>query len=841
MALSETWLGTDRAVDTPDGYQLFRQDLTSHCGGVCIYLRSHYRASRATLLCHQSKTLEILTINVKAKRSISISVVYRHPKSTRSDLDILEDIASSAVASNKVILFLGDFNCDVSKPSDPTTSSLMRSFDSLGLHQLVKQPTRQTRLSSTIIDLIYCGKKRDVLRCGVVPYSVSDHNIIYAVLRLKLPKPVKCSITLRSLKKLDKDAYITDLALHDWSDCTRTRNVNAAVDAFTAGMNAAINKHCPKKTVIIKSRPPAPWISDAIRMLMKDRERAKLRARNTGLQVHWDLYRDIRNEVNADISKAKQLHAASALSEATTSKEKWQVINNLLCRKKISDSNSTLPDLEDLNNYFADICSATPSTPRTGKQHDSTVETDQLWLQPVTPLDILRVIDAMPNKSSEGIDGINLQLLKFSLPVTLPIIDHIITLSFSTATFPHQWKQAAVVPIYKKKGERDACSSYRPIALLPVLSRITEKLVLHQLSAHMLRNNTLTQHQHAYRKGHSTETALLEVCDIVYSAMDNQMVTTDVLVDLSKAFDKVDHAILLRKLKDYSICDPWFASYLASRSQAVRKPNHDLTPFRPTTCGVPQGSVLGPTLFSIYTSDLPHTLQARTLMYADDTQIITSYRPAELQHHAQLLQNDLVQLESWMTANKLCINAAKTQVITMGTSQQLSKLPGNICDSLSLHNTSPDPVITANNLGVTFDKRLTWDDHIKTMCSRANAAIIQLARIRRLLPLETLRSTTLSLAMSHLHYCTNVWSVATAKALAPVQRCIRFAEKVCRCELPSSDRIANERLSKLSAAARAGTSSHFINSCLRTNARGNAIKPRAKSNSGQKVLGFRLV
>ena len=574
-----------------------------------MYLLRHFVASRSPSLCHLSKTLEVLTVNVKAKRKILISVVYRHPKSTASDLTILENITSTATATNKLVVFLGDFNCDVSKPTDPTTMSLVGMYTRLGLHQLIKQPTRRARLSTTTIDLIFCGNSKDVLRSGVHPYSVSDHDLIYTVLRPKLPRSRQLTFTMRSMTKLDKEKFLADLATQDWQPCVRSNDVDAAVEALNTTMSKVINAHCPKSTLTIKPRPPAPWICDDIKRLMQDRERAKVRARTTGLEIHWDIYRDIRNNVNSEIGRAKKLHVGTMLNEAASSKDKWRVINNLLCRTKGREDSTTLPDAEKLNNYFADICTATPTAtsndrPTATASHspDSTArDTDQLWLQPVTQLDILRAIDGMPNKHSEGVDGINLQLLKISLPVTLPIIDRIINLSFSTSTFPRQWKQAAVVPIYKKKGERDACSSYRPIALLPVLSRVTEKLVLRQLSAHTQRNNTLTVHQHAYRKGHSTESALLEVCDIAYNAMDNQMVTTDVLVDLSKAFDRVDHSILVKKLRDYNICDPWFVSYLTDRSQAVRQPNHDLASFRSTTCGVPQGSVLGPTLFSIYT------------------------------------------------------------------------------------------------------------------------------------------------------------------------------------------------------------------------------------------------
>ena len=840
MAVTETWLSNEQFLQPPSLYSVLRQDYTDHCGGIAIFVKQGPAYSRCPELCLKTQTLEVLTIEVMLKKKILLSVVYRHPKSPASDMEKLENLFSAFMISHKLLYILGDFNIDISKQTPKScTKSFCDLLSRLGLYQLIQHPTRVTRLSSTTIDLIITNAKNTVEHSGVLPYGISDHNIVYCTLKTKLPKPEKIKIQIRNVKNLDPLEYIKDLQTKDWQPCLETRNVDKAVGTFNKLMTSVIDKHCPKKIITISQKNTAPWFTKEHKVIIKRREIARARANKTNLSVHWDIYRDLRNLVNKLIKKAKISHYHTEMSTASSSKAKWKVVNKLLGRS-VRSTLADMPDGDHLNEYFANICTAErQEIDMTNTEEAANTSHSPLVLLPVSKEDIISTIFHLPKKSSEGVDGINTELLQKSLVVTLPVVQHIINLSIETSTFPTIWKSAIITPIFKGKGLPENPGNYRPVALLSVLSRVTEKLVLKQMFSHIDKHKILTNCQHAFRPKHSTQTALLEVTDYIWMAMDKQMLTTNILLDLSKAFDKVDHTILLRKLGSVGIVDNWFKSYLTARQQCV-KTTDCISSYRQTTCGVPQGSCLGPVLFSLYTNDLPSRLRTKVVMYADDTQLLASYKPCQQDAAANLLQRDLTTIQHWMTVNKLKINGTKTQLITFGTRQQLNKTNTDIAGKLLLQGEMPTTLTTTKNLGVEFNNTMSWDTHIAQLSKKVNAALIQLAKVKQYVPVATLRATVQTLALSNLHYCPVVWSTASQKNMSKLEKSVRLAGRICNFTFDSVSDIVDRKVKGLARKANRKGSSEYINNCLVTNVRGNNIKPRCKTSSGQKALPFRL-
>ena len=326
-------------------------------------------------------------------------------------------------------------------------------------------------------------------------------------------------------------------------------------------------------------------------------------------------------------------------------------------------------------------------------------------------------------KKSCVLDPLPTTLVCDSLDVLLPVITKLVNTSLTTSHFPTEWKQAIVNPLLKKGAKDVTHKNLRPISNLQFVSKITERAVFDQVYSHMTDNELFPVLQSAYRKGHSTETALLRVVNDILSNMNKQHVSILVLFDLSATFDTVDHAILLRRLEtSFGIMDAalaWFSSYLSGRSQRVSV-NGETSDCYPLPFGVPQGLRIGPLLFSAYASKLFEVIKLylpNAHAFADDTQLHLSFNPDNSLNEAEAvhaMEQCIRAIRAWMQADKLKLNENKTEVMLIGTRQQLSKV--NL-GTLTVGDTSVAIVNKARNLGVWFDSQLNFNVHITKTCS----------------------------------------------------------------------------------------------------------------------------
>src|SRR5258708_3668591 len=341
------------------------------------------------------------------------------------------------------------------------------------------------------------------------------------------------------------------------------------------------------------------------------------------------------------------------------------------------------------------------------------------------------------SKSSDAscsLDPIPTKLLKSCLPALIMPITNIVNLSLSEGIFPDSYKNAIVKLLYKKHSlPHEDLSSYRPISNLNFISKIIERIIYTRLSNHLKTFPSLSKFQSAYRPFHSTETALLRIQNDLLLAMDNRKVSALILLDLSAAFDTIDHHILLSRLSSYfGISGPalkLLTSYLQNRTQTVCI-DSQLSPPSLLSTGIPQGSVLGPLLFSLYTTPLSHTLQnsgAFFHFYADDTQLYISFPPNLSRTPLSLLSSTLDLVHTWFTNNRLCLNPSKTEYIIIGSSYQRSKISST---SISIAGNLIKPVSSARNLGIIFDSDLSLRKQISSICQTSFYHIRQLRQIR---------------------------------------------------------------------------------------------------------------
>ena len=395
-------------------------------------------------------------------------------------------------------------------------------------------------------------------------------------------------------------------------------------------------------------------------------------------------------------------------------------------------------------------------------------------LQPATLPELARAVRRMNSSGAVGLDGVPLSAVKRCFEVIGPHLLRLVNVSLTTGVFPEVWKTAEVVPILKPHGDFNDPSSHRPISLLSHLSKIVEKIVCDQLSRYLSDHSILYCNQYAYRSCHSTEDAALDAVEWISQNSDRGEVSSITAADLSKAFDSVDHGVLLCKLEWYGIDPTWFRSYLSGRGQLVRGGGAVL----PVRFGVPQGSIAGPILFTLFTNDLHcHLSDCRVIAYADDVQLLDRSLP-DPQNLASLktrVENSLDVMKHWFSSNSLKMNPQKTDFILIGTRQSLSKTDNfQICISESVVKPSPSIKL----LGVTIDSCLAWDANISLIVRRCNALLISLSKFRHHFDQNTLKLLIETHVFPHIVYCISVWGGTTQNQLNRVQKLINFSARI---------------------------------------------------------------
>jgi hypothetical protein len=317
-------------------------------------------------------------------------------------------------------------------------------------------------------------------------------------------------------------------------------------------------------------------------------------------------------------------------------------------------------------------------------------------------------------------------------------------------------------------------TNYRPISNLNFISKLVERIVAKRMEEHLSSNSLFLPLQSAYRKFHSTETALLAVHNNIITAMDQGKVTALLLLDLSAAFDTVDHAILIHRLENWfgitGVALNWFKSYLQNRTQSVSI-HGLLSKTANLDCGVPQGSVLGPLLFTLYTVPLGYLLSQHNLgyhLYADDTQLFINFNQSSASSSFDLLSSALSSVKSWMADNKLLLNPTKTEFLLLGTPSQLKKFDS--LNTFSFGDTVIQASASTRNLGVVFDSNLTFSNHINAVCRSAHYHIRDLRRVRHLVPPTALVPLANALVSSRLDYCNALLSGISKSNLSRLQR-----------------------------------------------------------------------
>ena len=820
LALTETWLVS--AIDdhvihelVPRGYEFHAVSRSGgkRGGGVAVLHKSGLKLKKVSPRGHfthfEHADYHVMIHGV----TFRLCIIYRPPPSKRNGLvntvffDQWSAYLDIVMLDSHNIIITGDLNFHLDNPAELDVRRFSETLADRGMTQLVKFPTHR---GGHILDVVIVRETGSIISALPTVYDPclcdkqgnisGDHLAVRFAVHAGKPARLRKVVTFRRLRQICVSDFAQDIASS--MDLSSDGSVTELVLHYNSDLRSIVDHHAPLRKATVTLRPNSPWFTDTLRQEKRNRRQLERTWLRTGLEVHRQAYRTKCVAFNRLLLTTKSEYFSEKIAICgRDQKQLFHITKNIM-----GDTGTTnMPSFvspgalaQRFSDHFTDkvrhirqgICDHDDnhsSTMRAALSDDVCFDGVPLInFMPITESDVERLVAIAPCKTCE-LDPIPTWLPKQCSSELVPLITTIINASLTKSVVPPDFKRAVIRPLLKKSTlDKEGLQNYRPVSNLPFASKLVEKVVARQMNDHVDGNTLRDKMQSAYRSGHSTETALLRIKNDIDAALDRKSMVILVMLDLSSAFDTIEHEVLLTRLEHtFGITDKalaWLRSYLSERHQNVVV-DSTMSADYVLQCGVPQGSVLGPVLYCMYTRPVCDIVARHGMQYhcyADDIQIYATVGRDQCIAAALLkIEACVVEVADWMVRNQLKLNKDKSQAIIFHTVKQSPHVP--VDTYVNIAGQRVRLATSVRNLGVLFDSALTMESQVASVAKTCYYQIRNIGQIRSCITSDACKILVHALVTSRLDYCNALLHglpQTMLKRLQRVQNCA--ARLICR-------------------------------------------------------------
>ena len=777
MLLNETWLEDSCSSTILNETAPPNFTFMSVCravrrgGGEAALFKDVYQCKQVSFGDYLS--FEYLGIVLKGAPRILLLVIYRPPKYSPAFVEDFTELLSATSSEFDCFAITGDFNIHIENAESKMAKEILTVLNTFDLTQHVHRPTHNR---GHTLDLII-SKGLNISSIVIKDVALSDHFcIFFDILISPTVEARSISVKKRCLNENTSALFMKAISL---TPSISADSVDFLLDSFNSKVQNVIDNIAPVKVRKKSGRQKAPWRnSTAVQNMKRQCRKAERMWRKTNLEIHYNIYKDNLHAFNVELGKARQTFFSNIINRnlnntrtlfATVERltnPPSQIPSEMLSDSKCCEFASFFS--EKINNIRKAISTSLSCT-----------GVKQIRPQP-QKVAIMSVFEAIDGKILEetvqhlktstcALDILPTSFFKSVFNCLEADLLKVVNASLLSGTFPKSLKTAVVKPLLKKSSlDNIILSNYRPISNLPFIGKIIEKVVFNQLNKFLSLNGYFDNFQSGFRQHHSTETALIKIINDIRLNTDSGKLSVLVLLDLSAAFDTVDHNILLDRLENWvglsEMVLKWFRSYLEGRGYYVSIGDHK-SEWTSMTCGVPQGSILAPLLFNLYMLPLSQIMRKNQIAYhsyADDTQIYLALSPNDYSPIDSLCQC-IDEIKNWMCLNFLQLNKDKTEVIAFGNKDEVLKV------NAYLHSRGQTTKNQVRNLGVILESDLSFSSHVKTITKSAYYHLKNIARIRCFVSNQDLEKLVHAFITSRVDYCNGLLTGLPKKTIRQLQ------------------------------------------------------------------------